>query len=264
MIVFVSPSVLLIIGVLTGLSYFSSLYILPNVKSLSAIGILGMALALLFAAYEYGRMAEALSATAVSHLLSIIVRVTRKKQNVESDAFRNMTDQVDLLPLPVELAKKRKGTRWPIYFFALLYSPTIGSDLLKRYAWEKLARSSAFTFLLLFLTSLAFEILGLFGIKTSYAGDYGFGTIGYTLFSLLLAVLTYYEFYQRNSWNNDLLIKILPIVLLASKGTADSSKSPKPGSPNDTGDPSSSRRAGHQPDEPSHKPTSENQTQSTL
>ena len=214
LIVFVSPSILIIIGFALG--YFGWFYdkIKALLLNLGAIDILVVILVLLFIAYEYGRLAEALSHSFVAQSIKLL-----RKINIftSPDYSIDFTNSVELLDLPVEITESKKGNKWTIYFFALLHCPNIGQDLLKRYAWEKLSRSSAFTFLILFLFSLTYQVMFLFTSKYDIVGTIGFGTWYYTLISFFLVLITYYEFYRRKCWNNDLLIKVLPILISASK-----------------------------------------------
>ncbi len=214
LIVFVSPSILIIIGFALG--YFGWFY--DKIKALminiGAIDILVVILVLLFIAYEYGRLAEALSHALVTNSIKLL-----RKINIFSspDYSIDFSSSVEQLELPVEIIESKKGNKWSIYFFALLHCPNIGQDLLKRYAWEKLSRSSAFSFLILFIISLVYQIIFLFTSRYMIVGDIGFGTWYYTLISFSFVLITYYEFYRRKCWNNDLLVKVLPILISASK-----------------------------------------------
>ncbi|MCD4744689.1 MAG: hypothetical protein K8R58_00140 [Bacteroidales bacterium] len=212
LIVFVSPSVLFLAGLSLGISGITKKVFLEYASNLGAVDIIAYTALILLLSYEYGRMSEALSSLFVAFPIGFF-----KKKNIffkSEDLFLDMTSQVDLLNLPYSQSASKKKTRWQIYFYALRFCPEIGSDLLKRYAWEKLSRSSAFTYLILFFTSFIILIIQLFTEKSIVFGTFGFGSIIYTLISLILMLLTYYEFYKRNCWNNDLLVKILPVILM--------------------------------------------------
>lgn len=214
LIVFVSPSILLLFGFTIGYSGWSFNMIKTLLPKFGALDMVLIILALLFIAYEYGRLAEAISHTAVTQIIKLFKKLKLFKSEDYSVDF---TSAVESLDLPIEIEESKKGNKWTIYFYALLYSPNIGQDLLKRYAWEKLSRSSAFTFLILFIVSVFYHLYFLFVEKCDLTGKYGFGSWYFTLFSLLLVYVTYVEFYRRKCWNNDLLLKVLPILISAKK-----------------------------------------------
>jgi hypothetical protein len=213
LIVFVSPSVLLITGIVTGLSGWPFVSIDGSKLDLGATDVFVVLLILLFLGYEYGRLAEALSSSIVGKPLKFFG--TRKWAFTNCDFNSLLTDEVNNLPL-AELTENRRGSKWTIYFFATLVAPHLGRDLLKRYAWEKLSRSSAMTLGMLFLCSVIFLIFRFFGWKHPILGTWGFGSFRYTIASGLLTLATYYEYYQRNCWNNDLLCKTIPVLVYAA------------------------------------------------
>lgn len=223
LIVFMTPSLSLALGIMSGLGQHGYKFLKSQVNLSTTEGFdLALLLILfffgfLFLAYEYGRLAEALSSW-----ISDMVKYLRKRKILfarEKDYSIPFGDQINKLKLPVKLEDERMD-KWTIYFYAMRFQPNIGSDILKRYAWEKLARSSAFTFGILSIISCIVGVLRIFQIKRllSYSlldtGFFGWGSIAYTFFSILMFALTTYEYYRRKSWNNDLLIKILPVILL--------------------------------------------------
>jgi len=211
LIVFVSPSILLILGILIGVQEWSIEFIKNNFKNISTIDFIVVLSFMFYVSYEYGRLAEALS----SPFVSDIVRFLHKKKVLkDSDFYLDLSNEIEKIELPISLDNKRRNSKWTIYFYAILLAPHIGTDLLKRYAWEKLSRSSAFTFLLLFFISFVFVIFNLFKDFGMLCGKYGFSSFYFLIISFLLTIATFYEYYRRNSWNNDLLIKVLPILQL--------------------------------------------------
>lgn len=214
LIVFVSPSVVFAFGLAVGFR------LLPPAGGLSAVDIgtvdfFVIALGVLLFGYEYGRMAEALSATIVSGLLIQL----RKRLNILRDPDFCARLPTEQLSLDVDAAEYRHGSKWAIYFFASLVAPDLGRDLLKRYAWEKLSRSSAFTFGLLLLIAL---VMGTYSLVTTCepAESWGFGSVRLTGLLMVLTFAAYYEYYRRNCWNNDLLVKTLPVLLLAKRSSS--------------------------------------------
>lgn len=215
LIVFISPSVLLVVGLVVGLGGWPFVRMGGAQIDLGATDIFIVLVALLLLGYEYGRLAETLSSPFVAGLLRFLASKDLFFRNPDFNAL--LTREVDALPHSDILEQERKGSKWTIYFFAALIAPDIGRDLLKRYAWEKLSRSSAMTFCFLFLFSFVFFVIRSLGWTHEIFGNWGFGSLSYTIVTALLTVATYYEYYQRNAWNNDLLSKTLPVLLYAAK-----------------------------------------------
>jgi len=218
LIVFMTPSVSLVTGILWGIGANNSKNIIVSTGISNAAGFdflmafIVVFLLFLFFAYEYGRLAEALS-TWISSLVSFL---RRKKIcfTKEKDFSICLKSEIQKMQLDQYLDNDRIGSKWTIYFYAMRFQPLIGADIMKRYAWEKLSRSSAFTFGLLFLVSLALAIPRIFGIIFFDTGLFGFGSLTYTFGMLFFTVIAVYEFYRRRCWNNDLLKTIIPIIML--------------------------------------------------
>lgn len=237
LIVFMTPSLTLTIGLIIGLGNYGLQFFIENMAMVKAEGINFLLLLIfffivfLFLSYEYGRLAEALS-----NWIADAVRFFRKhnlffsKQKDYSIDFKNEISKLNLH----EMLDDDRMDKWTIYFYIMRFQPAIGSDILKRYAWEKLSRSSAFTFLILFIISLLLSLVRIFKIKSIFSysfidtGIFGFGSLAYTLVALMFFMLTSYEYYRRRSWNNDLLIKILPVVVLPNDFVIDKSKIESP------------------------------------
>lgn len=214
LIVFVSPSILLIVGLILGLSDLSFSVVKSFSGNIGAIDVLIIVFAFLFIAYEYGRLAEALSHTFVARLIKMFTKFFLTKKLFKSTDYNlDFTKAVSTLELSTDLPHNKNNNKWTIYFYALLHSPHIGQDLLKRYAWEKLSRSSAFTFFLLFIISIIFYVTSICGAQHTFIGHYGFGSYTFTIIVFILTISTFYEYYKRKCWNNDLLIKVLPILI---------------------------------------------------
>jgi predicted permease len=223
LIVFMTPSLTLTIGIISGFGNNGFNFISKNLQLLNVKGFdflmmfIFIFIIFLFIAYEYGRLAEA-----HSNSVSNMVRFLRKKNILftkQKDYSINFKNEISKLNLH-EMLDDDRMDKWTIYFYIMRFQPSIGSDILKRYAWEKLSRSSAFTFGILLFISFLLSIIRIFNIKCLFdycfidTGIYGFGSLAYTLGALLMFILTCYEYYRRRSWNNDLLIKILPVIIL--------------------------------------------------
>ena len=213
-IVFVTPSVLLAAGVATGaagVEWVENVN-LADVAALNLIG--GVAIAVVLS-YEYGRIAESWSAMVVQRPL--------KWANGRFSWFGDG----DFCRLPPEIYEYldlrapydgRDGDKWVIYLFAFLVSPALGGDLLKRYAWEKLARSAAFTYAILAAASLTVGAASI--LRRPYAPrgrDRLRRRVWYTLVVVGLTAVTYGEYLKRNVWNYDLLTRTAPILLEARR-----------------------------------------------
>lgn len=211
-IVFVAPTIGIAAGISLGLT--GSFDIIEQwLKSIGLVGAIGMSLLIFFASYEYGRLAETYSDLFVGRVVNYVRRWGVRWLFQDSDYRRNLSEEISKLPLPELDLKDRRDSKWTVYFFALYVNPKIGEDLLKRYAWEKLARSSAFSaFVLLVASVLAFLYHVAFGPGAKLP-LFQFGGIAYTGFAFLLYVILLVDYYKRNCWNNDLLMSVLPVLI---------------------------------------------------
>ncbi len=214
LIVFVTPTLLFGIGIAIGINgtdWVSKLDF-GDVKAIEAIATATLAVLL---SYEYGRIAEAWSAVLVQRPL---IWLNKKVPFMKSADFCRLPEDVyTYFNLP-GAPSDRRGDKWVIYFYAFCASPTLGSDLLKRYAWEKLSRNSALTYGILLLASVAVALLDLIGLVQKPVSPGGFGGLGYTLVVAALTVIAYGEYYKRNVWNYDLLTRTSPVLLSAGRG----------------------------------------------
>jgi hypothetical protein len=211
MIVFAVPTVQFVVGICIGWHDFNICWI-SHIKNASPSFILVIIMMGIVASYEYGRLAEALSAYLVQGLLEIIVKKTFWSKVVKSehkeDFLRERNDIYDVLELEKPY-DSRIGNKWAIYFFAFNKNPSIGADLLKRYAWEKLSRSSAFTYALLILISILSIV---YNLIDTHSYSFRFGSSQYIIGCFIMTILTYLEYYRRNIWNHVLLTKVIPIL----------------------------------------------------
>lgn len=217
-IVFVGSSLVFAVGLYVGIGG-------PAQNLLGGLGtfeFVWVLVALIFFGYEYGRIAEAWSYWMVQRPLAFISRHTLFLKN--PDFLAETPDEEVVLHLP-SFAGARKKNKWTLFFYASLVNPSLGSDLLKRYAWEKLSRNSAFTFCVLLLVSIASGILIHYQIIPPFIGNWTFGTLELGLALGTLTFMTYLEYYQRNCWNNDLLIKVLPVLMRAEELLREAKKS---------------------------------------
>lgn len=172
--------------------------------------IITFAVFIIVSSYEYGRIAEALSSYLVQDVLKAIRRRTGLFAN--EDFLKGRQGIYTVLNLK-ECYDGREGDKWAIYMYAYDKKPAIGMDLLKRYAWEKLSRNSAFTYAILLIISLTKFIIMLINGISLHLFPFDFGSISFTSFCIIMSILTYTEYYRRNVWNYDLLTKTIPILL---------------------------------------------------
>jgi hypothetical protein len=208
-IVYLIPTIGLVLGISLGMTgnVAGLEKIVSNAGVVEAITTI---LLLFFASYEYGRLAETYSHFFVGSVISHLSHLGVFKN---SDFRRAMTFQVSQLPIKIEQLEGRTADKWSIYFFSYVVNPDIGNDLMKRYAWEKLARSSGFTVLLLFTISVALYVRHNLENSVSLHDDLSFGGIRYPIVMGCLYVALLIDYYKRNCWNNDLIIKTLPILI---------------------------------------------------
>ncbi len=210
LIVFASSTVLFAGGMFFGLGQHHAEWY----KQLGTGNVVLIFAGLLFLSYEYGRIAEAWSAALVQRPLKFLRDHTRLMKNED---FLAPLDKVEGA-LGLDATKSlRNGGKWAVYFYAMAVNPKLGTDLLKRYAWEKLSRNSAFTFCLLSAISIAAYVADLLpGVDVPLKGGWTFGSLEYSAIVCLMTVVTYAEYYQRNCWNNDLLERVIPVLAKAA------------------------------------------------
>lgn len=209
LIVFITPSAILLVGGVLGLKGISWVEA-SGIGGISGSSLILLILVGLVAAYELGRMAEAWSAALIQRPLAAIA----KRAGADPDFLRRHPDVYAALGLQPS-SDGRVADKWVIYEFAFLADAGIGGDLLKRYAWEKLSRSSAFAYLVLFAASVGTGGAYLFGGIELPVSEWGFGGWAYTLGTGALLLLTAAEYYKRNVWNFDLLVKVVPVLVEA-------------------------------------------------
>lgn len=210
LIVFSVSTVIFAIGLFIGLGIYNTYWY----RELETINYIFILIGIIFGGYEYGRIAEAWSAIIVQRPLKFLhshnILLKNKDFLVEIKGVEEYFNSA-------KFQNEREGGKWFIYFYSSLVSSKIGLDLMKRYAWEKLSRNSAFTFCMLFISSISIMLYNIIFKSTNFNGNWVFGSIEYTLISFVMLVFTYYEYYRRNSWNNDLLIKAMPVLKIAKQ-----------------------------------------------
>lgn len=180
------------------------------IKDVSGTILIIAILSIVLLSYEYGRMAEALSAYLVQKPLQFLGKHTRFFKHPD---FLKERDNIYAVLGLNACYDGRVGDKWAIYLYAFHKKPAIGSDLLKRYAWEKLSRNSAFTYAVLLIISLFYSSYSIFCGKTIVWRPFRLGSGSFAVACAIMTYLTYVEYYRRNIWNYDLLTKAIPILL---------------------------------------------------
>ncbi len=206
MMVFIVPTTQLSVLCYIGLYGFDISWI----KDVSGTILIIVVLSVVLLSYEYGRMAEALSAYLVQKPLQFLGKHTIFFAHPD---FLKERDNIYTILGLTPCYDGRKGDKWAIYLYAFHQQPIIGSDLLKRYAWEKLSRNSAFTYAVLLIISLLYTIYTIANGNNIVWLPFRIGSISFTMACTILTFLTYVEYYRRNIWNYDLLTKAIPILL---------------------------------------------------
>lgn len=209
-IVFLTPTLTLLLGIATGSSSLDNVWKFLTTGQGSTLSVLIVSLVVFFVGYEYGRLAETFSDSVVALPLRVLKRLGLLRKG---DFGRSLGRQVELLGVELAMFEGRTKSKWSLYFYAMQNAPLLGADLLKRYAWEKLARSAGFSFFLLSMTSAVTIIVNRCGGSSYFSADFGFGTAKFLLVALILYLLCLVDYYRRNAWNADLLITTIPIIV---------------------------------------------------
>lgn len=212
LIAFLTPTIVLAVGLVIGFS--SRFNFAEIVKGVSAIGWVFAILGFVTISYGYGRAIEVWSASFVQKPIFIL----QEKLGWPKDLGFSWAPDVNELGLPTSLTGDAAKNRWTFYFLAFHIDSAIGSDLLKRYAWEKAARSDSLSYMFLALGSLGYRLYATLAKTTIEPGIFGFGSFIYSGVAAFAAIACAAEYYRRNNWNMDLLHKIAPVLQFAVNG----------------------------------------------
>jgi hypothetical protein len=214
-IVFLIPTLLFAIGLVFGMGWEQSILNFVSSNNIEGWRTFWLVLAMLLASYEYGRLAETFSDTFVRR--PILFLHGKKVLFKNKDFCRDLSHATDRLKLDSKGTGSCIGSKWVVYVFALVFTPALGADLLKRYAWEKLARSSAFSCVCLLFISVCVRLGSLMLDQNANQRVWCFGGIGYTGVTCCCYFILCIDYYKRNCWNNDLLITIVPVLARAAE-----------------------------------------------
>jgi len=153
--------------------------------------------------YVWGQLSSALSYHVVKRPVTLLVKkIKPRDMNDFLFSFDKITATLDEKKI---LNGKEHRNYWTIIYYLYILYPSIGSDVIKRYARCKLARVNAFNFIVLIIIGIIFYVSNM----PIYHIQWPFLFIIFLIFTILF----YFEFYQRQCWFGDLVIKILSAVL---------------------------------------------------
>ena len=173
---------------------------------------IGLTVLLGILTYAYGQLSSTLSAPFIADPVSKFVK--KLGRWTSSDFKTDFSNAVTSYGLADNLPSSKVNNKWTLMFYLQVKHPEIGKDIMKRYAREKLARINAFNMLL--LTFLA--IISIIGKDFGMGQKLGLGNvlqatnIWWIIIYIILVITYSYEYYKRKCWNNDLLLKVLPVT----------------------------------------------------
>lgn len=197
------------LGIL-GLTFIGFEKIAELCSKLSALSMTFGVMMVVSFCYVYGQFASTFSSIVIKRPISRLVKLWggSSRKDYFFDYFESSEDFVIL----EKTGKTLRKNYWTIIYFVMLYFPTIADDLLKRYARCKLARVNAFNFLFLSVLTFTSSLLEKLGwcrlVSTCY-----FSCFTWAMVFLVATLACSWEFYQRQCWFGDILVKIFAAVV---------------------------------------------------
>jgi len=210
-IVFLTPTLTLLIGLAVGTGVLSGLWASISSEQGGGLLVFVVSLVVFFVGYQYGRLAETYSDVFVGAPIRIAKKLGVLGKN--GDFGKSLDYQVKLLGIDPGHFQGRTKSKWTLYFYAIQNEPLVGADLLKRYAWEKLARSEGFSFFLLFSLSASVHLNNSLTGNNVLQTNFQFGSMVYLVVAFILYLVAMIDYYKRNAWNADLLITTIPLIV---------------------------------------------------
>jgi len=209
-IAFVASSMLFLVLILIGLSEYNSNtnkfeFFFDLSKLSTGITIL-IFIVFLMLSHIYGQFISALSEKMIGKPIKFLNKKIFKNKDFNGK-FKNITSRIDTASI---LPDSKSNNKWTVIYFILSKNKDVGSDLLKRYAREKVARVNSLNFLILLIISIIFKVSHLIHsneIKNIF--EYWVTTLAI----FILFILFCYEYFQRKSWNSDLVIKTASVFV---------------------------------------------------
>lgn len=181
------------------------------------ISLVGLSLA-----YVWGQFSTTFSYYLIKKPVGFLVKRFGKKQ--KEDFFFDYPWTLEPFRHLTNISSKVKGNYWTLIYHIRLTHSDIADDLIKRYAKCKLARVNAFNSFILFALVVWIKISGVPSVIPFYFPS----SNGYFIIaslSIVLVILFALEFFQRQCWFGDIMIKIYSAIPFKSP---DNSPTPKP------------------------------------
>ena len=209
-ITFVASSMLFSVLFFIGITHYNHVtheFIFPiNLYSLSTgVVVFGFIIFFLIS-HIYGQTISAVSEKVIGKPLKWLNKKIFKHPDFKG-SFSNITTIIDTTNC---LPDNKKNNKWTIVYYILSKNKEVGTDLLRRYAREKVSRVNSMNFLILLLISIFAKFTTLIQIENC-TSIFEYWTTTIVFFILFLT--SCYEYFQRKCWNSDLLIKTAPIFL---------------------------------------------------
>jgi hypothetical protein len=179
--------------------------LLKGWKALEIAGQLVVVLFLLSAVYVYSEFISVISYHAIRKPVSRLVRFLNPKG--ASDFFFDHKDLLARFDVLEQFPDKQKGNYWTLIYAAKIIHPAIGNDMLERHARVKMSRMNALNSFIVFLMALYSRIFEPAILVNSMIRKPHVGSL--VLFGSFIGTLMFaFEFYQRQCWFGDIVLKI--------------------------------------------------------
>ncbi|WP_420601503.1 hypothetical protein [Flagellimonas sp.] len=210
-ITFVASSMLFSVLLMIGLSQYDStdgelFFLMDKTKLTTGISVLVIFIFLMIS-HIYGQTVSALSEKVIGKPLKWI-----NKKIIKHPDFKGKYDKiVAKIDTSSLVPNSKKNNKWTLLYFILSKNKDVGTDLMKRYAREKVSRINSMNFLILFLLSIWVKIFPVYGEKF-YPSLFSLWSTSIIL--LIVFLIFCYEYFQRRCWNSDLLTKSIAVFLV--------------------------------------------------
>jgi len=154
----------------------------------------------------YGQTISAVSEKIIGKPLKWLNKKVLKHQDFKG-SFKHITSKIDVIN---NLPENKKNNKWTIIYYILSKNQDVGTDLLRRYAREKVSRVNSMNFLILLLVSIFAKFHPLCQGEDCHSVFYYWIT---TIILFICFLISCYEYFQRKCWNSDLIIKTAPVFL---------------------------------------------------
>ena len=174
-------------------------------KALELAGQLAVVLFVLSAVYVYSEFISVISYHVIRRPVSSLVRLLNPKG--ASDFFFDHKELLTRFDVLKQFPDKQKGNYWTLIYAAKIKHPAIGNDMLERHARVKMSRMNALNSFVVFLMALYSRTFEPAILENSLIRKPHVSFL--VLFVSLLGTLMFaFEFYQRQCWFGDIVLKI--------------------------------------------------------